>query len=78
MPESGKLVGLFAVAGLLFSLLLSSQQVASLTNHKAMTFEATPWPEGDQLFFHWPLLNKQPTELVSDAGEAWLWPEDEI
>ena len=141
MPESGKLLGLFAVASLLFSLQLSSQQVDSPTNHAPVTFEATPWPEGDQLFrknplwlggdvaysvdlgsgrvlwlfgdsfiasksgetrsrskmvrnsiaiengynpsqsfinFYWPVLNKQPSEFVSDTGGAWFWPEDGV
>ncbi|HEV2196306.1 MAG TPA: DUF4185 domain-containing protein [Candidatus Acidoferrum sp.] len=140
MPENGKLVGLLAVAALLFSLTLSLQ-VASPTSPAAIKFKATSWPEGDQLFrknplwlggdvaysidlgigrvlwlfgdsfiahkpgntrieskmvhnniaiengynpsqasikFYWPVLNKQPTEFVSDAGEAWLWPEDGV
>ena len=141
MPRGGGLVGLFAIASLLFWLQASSPKVSSPANRAGFNFEATPWLEGDQLFrknplwlggdvaysvdlgsgrvlwlfgdsfiankaelrrsqskmvhnsvaiengynpaqasvgFYWPVLNKQPAEFVSDAGETWLWPEDGV
>ncbi|HXY23565.1 MAG TPA: DUF4185 domain-containing protein [Candidatus Acidoferrum sp.] len=35
-------------------------------------------PEQSSVKFYWPVVNKQPTEFLSDGGEGWLWPEDGV